>query len=112
MSSAADYYGGSAVPPTSAYGPPKIDFMPLANGLDTYVKGKQLGRQEDQAEAFRNGIPRVDPNNPKSDFDIGATADILAKNNPSLAEPLLKMQIQNQIGARSAAESARPEIGR
>src|ERR1700719_601244 len=59
MSSAADYYGSAAVPPTTAYGPPKIDFSPLANGLETYVKGKQLSREEDQANAFRNGIPMV-----------------------------------------------------
>ena len=59
MSSPADYYGGSAVPPTAAYGPPRIDFTPLANGLDTFVKGRQEGREEDTATAFRNGIPMV-----------------------------------------------------
>jgi hypothetical protein len=59
MSSAADYYGSAAVPPTTSYGPPKIDFSPLANGLDTFVKGRQEGREEDTATAFRNGIPMV-----------------------------------------------------
>jgi hypothetical protein len=59
MSSSADYYGGSAVPPTTAYGPPKIDFSALTGGLDTFVKGRQEGREEDTATAFRNGIPMV-----------------------------------------------------
>jgi hypothetical protein len=59
MSNAADYYSGSAVPPTTAYGPPKIDFSALTGGLDTFVKGRQEGREEDTATAFRNGIPMV-----------------------------------------------------
>src|SRR5665213_487675 len=59
MSSASDYYGGSAVPPTSAYGPPKVDFSGLGNLLQDFVKGRQEGRAEDQATAFRNGIPMV-----------------------------------------------------
>jgi hypothetical protein len=66
MSSAADYYGAAAVPPTTAYGPPKLDFSPLANGLDTYVKGAQQGRAEGAATAFRNGIPK--DNSGKTDY--------------------------------------------
>src|SRR6185437_4822702 len=60
----------------------------------------------DQANAFRNGIPRVggstDPNSP---LDINKTVDILARNNPSLAMPLLQMQLQNQYGQQDAAAS-------
>jgi hypothetical protein len=105
MSSAADYYGGSGIPPTTSYGPPKIDFSPLANGLESYVQGKQLGRQEDQAEAFRNGIPR-DPKDPTGNsFDINKTVDIMARHDPSLAMPLLQMQLGNQYGEKDAAAS-------
>jgi hypothetical protein len=59
MNSAADYYGAAAVPPTTAYGPPKLDFSALSGALDTFVKGRQEGREEDTARAFRNGIPMV-----------------------------------------------------
>jgi hypothetical protein len=57
MSSATDYYSGTAVPPTSAYGPPAVDFSNLSGALDSFVKGRQQGREEDTARAFRNGIP-------------------------------------------------------
>src|SRR6185312_543090 len=106
MSSAWDYYGGVAVPPTAAYGPPKVDFSNVGNLLQDFVQGRQEGRAEDQANAFRNGIPRVggstDPNSP---LDINKTVDILARNNPSLAMPLLQMQLQNQYGQQDAAAS-------
>src|SRR6185312_11984371 len=50
--------------------------------------------------------PRVggstDPNSP---LDINKTVDILARNNPSLAMPLLQMQLQNQYGQQDAAAS-------
>ena len=59
MSSAADYYSGAAVPPTTAYGPPNVNFSGLGNLLQDFVKGRQEGREEDQATAFRNGIPMV-----------------------------------------------------
>jgi len=120
MSSAADYYGGSAVPPTSAYGPPKVDFSDLGNLLQDFVKGRQEGRAEDQATAFRNGIPMVkdangnDTSNPNYNamyqrlIQLGAydKAGTLASNGIQLQQYSNSTNLPQPPGASGPAPGA------
>jgi hypothetical protein len=69
-------------PGTASYAAPLIDFSAIANLPKDYYAGKEMAykshemqRQEDQATAFRAGIPRVDPNNPNSAPDYNAMSE-------------------------------------
>lgn len=100
MSSAYDYASGVAVPPTSAYGPPKADFSNFSDALTNFVKGREEGRSEDQARAFRNGIPKT----AGGDFDYNAIADTAARTGGiNYAMPLLQLQAQRQAGQQGGA---------
>jgi hypothetical protein len=104
MSSAADYYGAANAPQTKDYGPPAVDFSWLSGLQDQFYKGRQQARAEDQATAFRNGIPRVDPNDKNSPYDYNEIADRTAKTGGiSLAMPLLQMAGQAQAGQQAAS---------
>ncbi len=87
-----------AAPPTSAYGPPAQDFSSFGNLLQDFVKGRQMGREEDKANLFRNGIPKDASGN----IDVGTITDKLARINPDYAMPLINMQIQGQQGQTAA----------
>jgi hypothetical protein len=90
-------------PTTANYAPPVQDFSGIANLLQDWVKGKQMGREEEKATLFRNGIPKVggstDPNAP---IDVGAVTDKLARINPDYAMPLINTQIAGQQGQTAA----------
>jgi hypothetical protein len=94
-------YPAVAAPPTAAYAPPVQDFSGISNLVQDFVKGRQAGREEDKARAFRNGIPRVgnDPNGP---IDVNAVTEKLARINPDYAMPLINLQMQGQQGQVAA----------
>jgi hypothetical protein len=118
MSSAADYYGAAAVPPTTSL-PPKLDFSDLTGALDTFVKGRQEGREEDTARAFRNGIPMVkdangnDTSNPNYNamyqrlIELGAydKAVSLASNGIQLQQYSNSANLPPPPGTSSAASN-------
>ena len=119
MSSAADYYGAAAVPPTTSCEPPKLDFSDLTGALDTFVKGRQEGREEDTARAFRNGIPMVkdakgnDTSNPNYNamyqrlIELGAydKAASLASNGIQLQQYSNSANLPPPPGTSSAASN-------
>jgi hypothetical protein len=96
MSSAADYYGGSAIPQTKDYGPPALDFSNFTNAISKFYEGRKEGREEDQARAFRNGIP-TDDGTPKGNPDYGAMSrKMLELGNYPEAASLQQTGIQMQ----------------
>lgn len=82
-----------AAPPTSAYGPPVVNFAPIANLVNDYYKGQQERRTEDQATAFRNGIPKDASGTP----DYGAMSQkMLQLGDYPVASQLQQTGIQLQ----------------
>jgi hypothetical protein len=84
-------------PQAANYAPPVQDFSSIGNLLQDYLKGKQSGREEEKANLFRNGIPRVG-GGPDGPIDVNSVTDKLARINPDYAMPLMNMQIQGQQG--------------
>ena len=78
-----DFPSAVAVPPTSAYGPPQVDFNWLANLANDYYKGQQnqFNQQQNQQttalqQAFKGGLPT----NPDGTINYQAdVADLGAK---------------------------------
>jgi hypothetical protein len=71
-----------SAPGTANYATPLVNFDAIANLPRDYfaskelaLKSREMQRQEDQATAFRGGIPRVDPNNPNSAPDYSAMSE-------------------------------------
>lgn len=87
-----------AAPTTASYAAPIVNFDGIKNLLQDYVKGAQMGREEEKANLFRNGIPKDAAGN----IDVGTVTDKLARINPDYAMPLINMQIQNQAGQAAA----------
>lgn len=101
-----------APPRTADYAPPAVNFDGITNLLSDYVKGKQMGREEDKANLFRNGIPRVGGStDPKAPIDVGAVTDKLARINPDYAMPLIQTQIAGQQGDAAAQAIMGPNGG-
>lgn len=87
-------------PQTRDYGAPVQDFSGIANLLQDFTKGRQMGREEDKARAFRNGIPRDSNGEP----DFNKISDTAAKvGGIDYALPLLNLQVQRDAGAGNAA---------
>jgi hypothetical protein len=94
-----------AAPPTSAYGAPAVNFAPIANLLNDFVKGRQEAREEDKANAFRNGIPRDSNGDP----DFNKITDTAARTGGiDYALPLLKLQTDRQAAQMGASAIANP----
>lgn len=87
-----------AAPPTSAYGAPLVDFNKLADLPKDYYAGKEMQRQDEKANLFRNGIPKDAAGN----IDVGTITDKLARINPDYAMPLINLQMQGQQGQIAA----------
>ena len=93
-----------AAPGTASYATPLMDFIAIANlpkdyyaGKEMAYKSRELQRQDDQATAFRCGIPRVDPNSSNSLLDYGAMSDrMLQLGNYPQADTFLKTDIEMQ----------------
>jgi hypothetical protein len=68
-----------AAPSTASYAAPLVNFDELGKLPETYLKMKEMKRQDDVANACRNGIPRVDPNNPNSTPDYIAMSETMLK---------------------------------
>lgn len=89
-----------AAPTAKDYAPPVVNFSGIGNLLEDFVKGRQMGREEDKANAFRNGIPRDSNGDP----DFNKISDTAAKvGGIDYALPLLNLQIQRDAGAGNAA---------
>jgi hypothetical protein len=90
-------------PTTANYAAPVQDFSGIANLLQDFTKGRQMGREEDKARAFRNGIPRDSTGEP----DFNKISDTAAKvGGIDYALPLLNLQVQRDAGAGNAAAVA------
>lgn len=48
-----------SAPGTASYAAPLVNFDAIANAPKTYYAGQQMARDEEKANLFRNGIPRV-----------------------------------------------------
>lgn len=93
-------YPAVAAPRTADYAPPVQDFSKF-NLLDDFVKGRQEGRAEDKANAFRNGIPRDSNGDP----DFNKISDTAAKvGGIDYALPLLNLQMQRQSGQQGGSD--------
>lgn len=97
-------------PTTANYAAPLVDFSKIDNLQKRYYEGAEMQRQQDKANVFRNGIPKVggstDPNAP---IDIGAVTDRLARINPDYAMPLINLQMQGQMGQQAAGAITGPQ---
>lgn len=94
-------YPAVSAPTTANYAPPVQDFSSLGNTLQDFVKGRQAGREEDKARAFRNGIPRDSNGDP----DFNKISDTAAKvGGIDYALPLLNLQVQRQSGQQGGSD--------
>ena len=102
-----DFPSAVAVPPTSAYGPPQVDFNWLANLGTDYYKGKQNQFQDQQnqqttalQQAFKGGIPT----NPDGSINYQAMVQTLAQKGDINAIAQFVPQITDQQQQRQARQ--------
>lgn len=82
--------------PGAPYSPPRIDFSPIGNLLDSYVKGDQARSEVAVRGAFRNGIPKDASGMP----NYGAMAETLARAGAPVGSFLPLANIGAQMGVQ------------
>ena len=96
-----------AAPTAANYAPPVVNFDSIGNLLQDFVKGRQAGREEEKANAFRNGIPR----DASGDPDFNKITDTAARiGGIDYAMPILKLQTDRQA-AQIGANAISPQAG-
>lgn len=77
---------------------------------DNYFKGKDQRFVQDQRDVFKNGLPRVNPNDPNSAIDYGAMVQNLAKVQGTAAAPMITelMKLQNAKASNDNAFGRSP----
>lgn len=103
-----------AAPTTANYAPPVQDFSSIANLVQDFAKGRQMGREEDKANLFRNGIPRVGGGT-TGDYDLDKIATDTARvGGADYAKPFMDMQLASQrarVGQQATDDADRLAAG-